>query len=225
MVDMLRRGSVEAEDEVPTSTLLLMAGFAGAGKTTLARWLKDQLGWRVLNKDDFKFARLAKGEDPEKAGWNAFLEMLKEIEHETMKRGESVIVDTSNEKPFIFNDVKKIQEQLEMHNIRVHLEVVLCVATQETRTQRLYKRGSVFAPYVAELPTILDDSQWTEKFQHLLVAEPELLRQFQHIIENPVELEHFQPFSSNNTLILNTNPSLQDYASHVLQTLRENKKY
>ena len=45
-------GEREAACKIPT--LVLMAGFAGAGKTTLAYYLREQLGWEVLNKDQLK---------------------------------------------------------------------------------------------------------------------------------------------------------------------------
>lgn len=150
-------------------TLVLMAGFAGAGKTTLAKRLEYWLGWEVLNKDEFKRQRLAQGEEVESAGWNAFEELFCQIKEKVIQQQKSVIIDTSNENPFIFEKVQEVLETLESRQIQAQFKVILCTATKETRTRRLLKRGSVFSPYVVELPAILDDSELPERFKHLPV--------------------------------------------------------
>lgn len=168
MVEILTRGSIEsAPVRRKAPTLVLMAGFAGAGKTTLATWLSRQLHMRVLNKDDLKYQRLASGEDVEQAGWSAFEELFELIEEEVVIRGNSVIIDTSNEKPFIFGNILQLMEKLENRQIQAQLKIVLCNASKETRTARLIERGSVFEPYCHELPTILDDSELPSRFEHL----------------------------------------------------------
>src|SRR6185437_795618 len=88
-------------DGVSVPTLVLMAGFAGAGKTTLATWLHKKFGWTILSKDQLKCARLAKGEEVNQAAEQAFEDLFLLIEKEVIKQGASVIVDTSNEKPFV----------------------------------------------------------------------------------------------------------------------------
>jgi shikimate kinase len=148
-------------------TLLLMAGFAGAGKTTLAKRLSTWLHWEVLNKDDLKLQRLANGEEVGLAGWNAFEELFDLIQEAVVEKKQSVIIDTSNEWPFIIENILHMQNKLRSLHIYAQLKVILCVATKETRTRRLNKRGSVFAPYVHELPTILDDAELSERFKHL----------------------------------------------------------
>lgn len=173
-------------------TLVLMAGFAGAGKTTLAKRLSYWLHWRVLSKDDLKLARLAKGEQEEIAGWNAFEELFNLIEQTIIANGESVIIDTSNEKPFVFEHVVQVLERLKGMDIPTRFKVILCVASKETRTKRLNARGSVFKPYIHRLPTILEDSELSERFKHL---------------------------PANNVLVVNTNPPLATYDWKVLKEL------
>src|SRR5579883_1175365 len=65
-------------------TLWLMAGFAGAGKTTLAQWLDKKLEedndlneWKIVSRDALKLRRLEQGEQEEQAGYNAFEDMLR----------------------------------------------------------------------------------------------------------------------------------------------------
>jgi hypothetical protein len=79
-----------------------------------------------------------------------------------------------------------------MH-IYAQLQVILCVATKETRTKRLNKRGSVFAPYVQKLPMILDDAELPERFKHL---------------------------PADKVQIVNTNPPLSTYDWKVLKALQ-----
>src|SRR5258708_34586248 len=87
-----------------TPTLLLMAGLAGTGKTELASVMSAKLNWRILNRDKLKYALLEKGVEAEQAGWIAF-EQLFTLIKEALLRGESVIIDTSNEKPFVFENI------------------------------------------------------------------------------------------------------------------------
>lgn len=236
MVEMLTRGSVSTAatqtlapilatplESVPAAgkapTLVLMAGFAGAGKTTLAKRLSYWLGWEMLNKDDLKLQRLAQGTyiEPtdwdkfvEKAGWDAFEELLDLIEEKVVQKQQSIIIDTSNEKPFIFENVLQILEKVERIHIHARLQVVLCVANKETRTARLHRRRSVFEPYVHELPTILDDSELSERFKHLLDDS-----------ELP---ERFKRLPADDVLIVNTNPPLGTYDWKVLRAITQREK-
>lgn len=234
MIEMRVRGSASATDgaensystvvappsPAPTAekapTLVLMAGFAGAGKTTLARRLSHWLRWETLNKDDLKLRRLAQGKDVksedwnafvERAGWDAFVELFDLIQERVVQRHQSVIIDTSNEKPFIFENVLHVLEELEKLHIHARLKVILCVATKETRTARLLRRKSVFEPYVHELPTILDDAELPQRFKHLL-DDSELP---QHI-------------KVDNVLIVNTNPPLGAYDWKVLRALTRSEE-
>lgn len=224
MVDMVWRGpsKTDAEDDtcrvsplrsndgaVETGSaplLLLMAGFAGAGKTTLARLLCEQFECAMINKDDLKLERLARGNWSamdeaartifiERAGWEAFEELLR-LTREALLEKKSVIIDTSNEKPAIFDDIMELLALLREgeYPVQPHLLIILCTATRETREQRLEQRGSVFKPYVHELPDVLDDSKLSERFSHLL--------------------------QEKNLLYVDTELPLQIYANHVLDLVQ-----
>lgn len=201
--------------------LLFMAGFAGAGKTTFATALNQHiLHWKVLDKDTLKLNRLATGEEEEEAGWNAFEDLLKMIREEAIKKGKSAIIDASNEKPFVFHDVLKVLREGEPSQMKFSLKIILCVASKPTRTQRIHKRGSVFAPYVQSLPDILDDAELPERFYHFFDEDPEALRQLQYLASRRKELECFSSFSSGKALILNTNVPLETYPEDIWDKIK-----
>lgn len=184
--------------------LLLLAGFAGVGKTTLAQRINTELNWKILNKDDLKRRRLAEGEEEMQAGWNAFDELFELIRQEAMIKGNSIIIDTSNEKPFIFANMLNMLEKMNSQQMHAHLKVVLCIADKETRIRRLNTRGSVFAPYIQKLPPIPEDSELEDHFKHLLDEDSELKNHFKHLL--PKEA----------VFTVDTNLSLEDYAQHVV---------
>lgn len=271
MVEMLRRGisDTDAEGEADilhpshlhdaseagsAPTLLLMAGFAGAGKTTLARRLHQEFGWVVINKDELKLAHLASGDWQamdaeaqrtfiEESGRTAFNELL-EYTYQTLQQRKSVIVDTSNEKPAIFNDLQQLLTRLSEGEcpLQPRLLIVLCMATKEERTARLEKRRSVFEPYVHELPTILDDTALPERFQHLFQAKSsfaftstdhsESLAKWRSVFAPSVNLPapacdnslstQSSPtlFAEENVFFVNTNLELQTYADEVLKQIK-----
>ncbi len=97
-------------------TLLLMAGFAGAGKTTLAAKLKEEFlqcgdqSWEVLDKDLLKRKYLEEGQEVELAGWKAFEDLFNLIAQKAINNKKSVIIDTSNERPFIHENILTLLE-------------------------------------------------------------------------------------------------------------------
>ena len=214
-----------AVDGAPVCTLWLMAGFAGAGKTTLARWLVDQLEeeengrWEVLNRDELKKRRMRLREQEARAGYYAFEELGRLVRQKVIIQGKAVIVDTSNERPFIAENINKMLQQMENHHLQLKLKVILCFANEETRTRRLQARGSAFAPYVQTLPDILDDFQWISRFHHLFASDDAVLEEFENLLNNPAHLEHLQyPVNlKQKAIIVNTNPPFETYAPHVWQ--------
>lgn len=200
--------------------LVLMAGFAGAGKTTLATWLHQKFGWTILSKDQLKRTRLARGEEVSQAAEQAFEDLFMLIEEEVIKQGRSVIVDTSNEKPFVFEGISRVLEQITEGRLQPHLKVVLCVANKETRTQRLYQRGSVFAPYVQDLPVIWDDTEILQLYRHLFSDDPHLFGELQRLLSDSDELEHFKYLPGAKAFIVNTCQPLEAYSQLIGEDLK-----
>ncbi|HEY0756564.1 MAG TPA: hypothetical protein VGD98_21610, partial [Ktedonobacteraceae bacterium] len=178
-------------------------------KTTFANWLNKKLDWEMLSKDDLKYDRLANGEAEEEAGWRAFDDLIGKIHDRAIKKRKSAIIDTSNEKPFVYEDMIKVLKQAEQGRAPIHLKTILCVASKQTRTTRIHNRGSVFAPYVEKLPDILDNSKLPERFQHFLAEDPALLKQIRELAEDESYLEGFHFFSNSKVLIFNTNTLLE----------------
>lgn len=199
--------------------LLLMAGFAGAGKTTLAKWVSEKLqelgifDWDMLNKDHLKLERLEAGEGVEQAGREAFDELVAQIKRHVLIQKTSVIIDTSNENPFVFNNVTDILKQQEFYHIQPSLMVILCVANKETRTRRLKKRGSEFEPFVKDLPEILDDAELTRCFSHLLKNVPIKEQLFQP--SDRVSVQEIE-----NGLVINTMSPVEEYGEIVLAKIK-----
>jgi predicted kinase len=191
-----------------------MTGFAGAGKTDLARKLHRELGWKMLSKDDLKREHLAGGEAKEQAGWKAF-EDLFQLAEKTLMSGESAIIDTSNEKPFIFERIQEMLQNLASLHIHPCLLILFCLADKSTRSERLKKRGSVLAPYENELPAVLDDSELLPRFEHLFLHDFKALAQLRSLSDNPSELDHFIYFPGDEALIINTTPPLETYAEKI----------
>jgi hypothetical protein len=198
-----------------------MAGFAGAGKTTLATWLYEKLlqhkglEWRVLDKDNLKRNHLAEGEEPELAGWNAYEDLFDLLACEVVGKGVSAIIDTSNEKPFIHENISLMLKQMERDGTPARLKVILCLANQETRRVRVHERGSMFQPYVDELPLVLADSELWARFRHLSEDDLPLQSYLQRFSSDSEGEGPFTCLRSDHALIVNTNQPLDTYAPEV----------
>ncbi len=198
--------------------LLLMAGFAGTGKTTLANWLFDRLrelnlDWEILIKDKFKREHLELQEDVKLAGHNAYDDLFTIVEQEVLTKRKSCIIDTSNEHTFILNTIQEALKKTEHYHVQpYHIKVIFCVADKETRTKRLKARGSEFKPYNTELPLIRDDKELVELFSHILdnASLPEKFNSAHGI----VSIEHI-----SKGLIINTTPTLDEYAQDVFSKI------
>src|SRR5258707_4539773 len=196
-------------------TLLLMAGFAGAGKTTLATKLKEEFlqcgdqSWEVLDKDLLKRKHLEEGQEVELAGWKAFEDLFNLIAQKAINNKKSVIIDTSNERPFIHENILVLLEHMHRDNIQANFNIILCVASKEKRSERLDERGSMFYPFVKNLPPTRDDSDLFGCFEHLARHDPKLRENLQHLSNNPADLKDSPYLASNQALIVNTNLSLE----------------
>jgi predicted ABC-type ATPase len=163
------------KEQVSAPLLLFMAGFAGVGKTTLARWLNARLRqeqrneWKLLNKDGFKINRLITGEEEKLAGWNAHEDLFKAIRDEVIEQGHSVIVDVSNEMPFIFETIIQMLNKhfaigKEKRPAPFDYMVYLCITNQKVRSRRLHERGSSFFPHIKRLPSMITPRLSGENF-------------------------------------------------------------
>jgi gluconokinase len=79
--------------------VIILMGVSGVGKTTLARALAEQLGWRFVEGDDFhpegNVVKMAAGvplTDEDRAPW---LERLRQLVAQALERGEDVVMTCS----------------------------------------------------------------------------------------------------------------------------------
>src|SRR5579859_3042399 len=131
-------------------TLVLMAGLPGAGKTTLAFALGEQLQWPVLSKDTLKTSLMMIEIVERVAGFAAY-ELLFGGAHDLLVRqGVSLILDSAAHYPFIVQRSRELAR-----TAQAQLKVLHCVADHEVRSQRLSSRkltsplGSMTSPLAA----------------------------------------------------------------------------
>ncbi len=117
-------------------TLVLMAGLPGAGKSTLARALSNDLQWYVVDKDRYRKEFLQQGFDEDKASYNAYEVAFAIVRYRLAEQRESVILDCVGIHAFILKNVMNIARSVE----NVQLKVILCVVDRELRKERLSKR-------------------------------------------------------------------------------------
>lgn len=119
-------------------TLVLMAGLPGVGKSTLARALKEELGWQVIDKDELKDQFIRDGLDDYAAGYKAYDLSFEAVRWE-LKNNRSVILDTAALHRFILDKAYDIVS--EMSPVQVRLKVLfLVVADRELRNERIKHR-------------------------------------------------------------------------------------
>ena|SRR5947209_4647557 len=143
-------------------TLVLMAGFPGSGKTTLAAKLGRELGYPILDRDWLKVSFLKDGLDDERAGWFAYEATLAYAEHLLVKQGLSILLDCSAHRRFVINRIREITRIGD-----VELKVLLCVVDSKIRSQRIKGRkeyNGLFSYHLVRMTSIEEDIQ---EFAHL----------------------------------------------------------
>ncbi len=141
-------------------TLVLMAGLPGAGKTTLARKLAEDLQWHAIDKDNLKGKLLRQGLDEEEAGIAAYEQSFDAAGNALKEKQTSVILNTAALYSFILDTAQDIVFNME----NVQLKVILCVANRNLRNRRLRERPAQITTIRVDPATIAD---YLQQFKHL----------------------------------------------------------
>jgi predicted kinase len=146
-------------------TLVLMAGLAGSGKTTLAKALGRKLGWPVLSKDKYMtwLLNMHPGMTNDDAGWDAFELVLNEAEEFLALQRFSLILDSAVRRPFIVKRAINIARSAE-----ADLKIILCTSTSQIRETRLNERiaSGEHLPFMGN-KKLLEIEDENEHFKHL----------------------------------------------------------
>lgn len=151
---------ISKADQYIPSTLVLMAGLPGAGKTTLSYTLGREFCWQVIDKDTFKEVLLKQGLDDEKASHTAYELSFTMVHKLLMKQQTSVILDTAALHRFILDTAIEIVTAI----ANTQLKVILCVADRDLRNQRLRTRKEQPTTIRVDPATIAD---YFYHFRHL----------------------------------------------------------
>ena len=159
-----------------TSTLVLMAGLPGVGKSTLATKLGSELGWTVLDKDTFKDSLLEDSllkknftEDMAgRAAYEAFFKLAKDL---LVHQHQSIILDTSTLHRFIYERAQDLASAA-----GAEFKVILCEVDEKTRQHRLRTRkqrlSQAYSRLVPEDAAKLFDELLPEHTLRIRTKEP-----------------------------------------------------
>jgi len=80
-------------------SIIILMGVSGAGKTTVGKRLAAELGWPFYDADDFhpaeNIAKMGRGEPLNDADRQSWLELMHDIMHAMLLRGEPAVVACS----------------------------------------------------------------------------------------------------------------------------------
>lgn len=141
-------------------TLILMAGLPGTGKTTLALALGRVFGWPVIDKDSLKSPLLTTGISDELAGPASYALLLEMARDLLVQQRLSIILDSPARYRTVLEHVVSLT-----HQAGAHLKIILCVANQELRTQRIRER--LARPSQWSTNGDVSDEQARQMFAHL----------------------------------------------------------
>jgi len=142
-----------------TPTLVVMAGLAGAGKSTLARRLSDHLQWPIIDIDVIKTALLEEEFSNEVAGLATYSVSLAVCYDLVVRQHLSVILDSPARYPIILERARRIVEES-----NGTLRVIYCQVNQAIRNARLAQRKPRLSQIVRDETTDSETIQW---FKHL----------------------------------------------------------
>jgi predicted kinase len=116
------------------STLVLMAGPPGAGKTTLAHTLGEVLQWPILDRDSF-YSRLQMAEiSEERANRISYMHLL-DLGCDLLRQRFSVILDSPAGHAYVVEQATRLAEEE-----GAHLKIIYCYADADLRNRRLAER-------------------------------------------------------------------------------------
>jgi predicted kinase len=125
---------------IAAPTVVLMAGLPGAGKSTLASRLGLDLGWVVIDRDNFKDYLLEDAMLKEKiaedtVGWTSYEVFFRNAHDLLVNQHQSIILDTSTLRRFIFERTRDLARAA-----GAEFKVILCEVDEKTRQHRLRTR-------------------------------------------------------------------------------------
>ncbi len=146
------------ETSQPT-TLLLLAGHPGAGKSTLALTLGRRLGWPVLDKDTFKSTLIpstctCRGVDINMLAY----ELIAAVAGDLLAQRRSLIIDSPLKRPVVIEQLGGLAVAAQ-----AQLKVILCLADDRVRNERLAAR----APKASQLRAHGIETDQEAQFGHL----------------------------------------------------------
>jgi predicted kinase len=120
------------------TSVVMMAGLPGTGKSTLATALAKQLGFVIIDKDRIHSAMIAKGWDKTASAEVAYEVAFWLLDDLVNQQEHAVIFDSAGRQPFIFARLQAICAQ---HP--TPLKVIHCRAATHERSRRLSLRPSI----------------------------------------------------------------------------------
>lgn len=139
--------------------LVLMAGYPGTGKSTLARAIGEVLGWSVIDKDVIVTSLLESDITEEVAqptSYNVMFALGLDMLHSQRR---SVILDSPAGQPVSISEARRIA-----NSGNATLICILCLTDRETRNHRVANRPALRSQPVRESRTHGDTR---EKYGHL----------------------------------------------------------
>lgn len=142
-----------------STTLILMAGMPGAGKSTIAAALGQSLGWPVIDKDVIATALLDAGLPEvvmQPAAYDTCFGLTRDL---LVRQQRSTILDTPCGYPIVLERAKAL-----CHDANADLIAVLCSADRDVRNHRVARRKALRSQPVGHSRTL---GYARERFAHL----------------------------------------------------------